>query len=45
MHPTEFFWLLEAHTPVKMFGDLREDEVKELLQDVDTFEDNRKATT
>lgn len=33
MHPIEVHWLVEHHTPVKMYGDMTEDEVAEIYRE------------
>ena len=33
LHPTEFWWLAEAHKPVKMYGSMTEDDVAEIYQE------------
>lgn len=32
MHPEEFWWLVEANQPPKMYGTMTEDEVAELYE-------------
>jgi hypothetical protein len=32
MHPQEVFWLIDAKKPVKMFGNMTEDEAEELYR-------------
>jgi hypothetical protein len=32
MHPTEFFWLMDAKTPPKMYGNLTQQDVDELYE-------------
>lgn len=32
MHPVEFWWLVEAKKPVKMYGSMSEDEVREIYE-------------
>lgn len=44
MHPSEFWWLWEAHKPVEMYGELTEYEVAELLSELDEHEHKQKAT-
>lgn len=31
--PTEFWWLVDAHKPVKMYGKMREDEVAAIYEE------------
>ncbi|RFA24346.1 hypothetical protein CAI21_21975 [Alkalilimnicola ehrlichii] len=33
LHPVEFWWLVQAKTPTRMYGSLTEDEVAELYED------------
>lgn len=33
MHPTEIHWVLEAIRPVKMYGNMTEDEVAEIYEE------------
>jgi hypothetical protein len=40
MHPTEFWWQARFHTPVKMYGDLTEDDVDELSRDLEKWQNN-----
>lgn len=32
MHPVEFWWLVDFHTPIKMYGELNEDDVADLYE-------------
>ena len=34
MHPIEFWWLVDARRPKKMYGDMSEDEVAELYEEL-----------
>ena len=33
LHPTEFWWLVEANRPVKMYGDMTEDQVRQIYEE------------
>lgn len=33
MHPTEIWWLLDFHKPVKMYGSMTEDEVAAIYEE------------
>lgn len=33
LHPTEFWWLVDAHTPKKMYLNMSEDEVREIYEE------------
>jgi hypothetical protein len=33
LHPTEFWWLAEAHRPVKMYGSMSEDDVAQIYEE------------
>jgi len=35
MHPTEFYWLLEAKKPQKMYGPFTEEQAEELYQELE----------
>lgn len=33
MHPTEFWWLVEVYSPIKMYGSMTESEVEQLYEE------------
>ena len=33
MHPLEYWWLLEANRPKRMYGNMTEDEVQEIYEE------------
>jgi hypothetical protein len=34
MHPVEFWWMLDAKRPPKMYGSLKEEEIAELYEEM-----------